>query len=136
MYSTIWRSRSTLPLQTVRRVAQEVFREQKDFFNGGRAALKPLPMATVADRVGVHVATVSRAVAGKYVQTPRGIYPLRMFFAGGTTTAEGEDLAWDAVKAKLQEIIAAEDKAHPLNDDQLVARLEEAGITIARRTAV
>jgi len=119
---------------TVRRVAQEVFREQKDFFEGGRAALKPLPMATVAERVGVHVATVSRAVAGKYVQTPRGIYPLRMFFAGGTTTAAGEDLAWDAVKAKLQEIIASEDKARPLKDDELVEKLAAAGITLARRT--
>ena len=120
--------------QTVRRVAEEVFKVQKAFFEHGPVALKPLPMADVAEKVGVHIATVSRAVAGKYVQTPRGIFPLRMFFSGGTTTESGADLAWDAVKAKLQEIISAEDKARPLNDDQLVEQLNKAGIDIARRT--
>lgn len=119
---------------TVRRVAEEVFAVQKDFFERGPAALKPLPMTDVAERVGVHVATVSRAVAGKYVQTPRGIFPLRMFFSGGTTTDSGTEVAWDAVKAKLQEIVNAEDKAHPLNDDELVDALKAAGIEIARRT--
>jgi len=119
---------------TVRRVVEEVFKVQTDFLTQGPEALKPLPMADVARPVGVHVATVSRAVAGKYVQTPRGIYPLRMFFSGGTTTAEGEDVAWDAVKAKLSEIVEAEDKAQPLNDDQLAQRLAEHGLTIARRT--
>jgi RNA polymerase sigma-54 factor len=120
--------------ETVRRVAIEVFRVQKDFFEHGKTALRSLPMATVADRVGVHVATVSRAVAGKYVQTPRGIYPLRMFFTGGTTTDAGADMAWDAVKAKLRQIVADEDKVKPCNDDELVAELASSGITIARRT--
>jgi len=119
---------------TVLRVAQEVFAVQKEFFEHGPAALKPLPMAVVADKVGVHVATVSRAVAGKHAQTPRGIFPLRIFFSGGKTSSEGEDMAWDAIKARLQEVIDAEDKADPLNDDQLVAKLAEAGISIARRT--
>ena len=91
-------------------------------------------MASVAGAVGVHVATVSRAVAGKFVQTPRGIFPLRMFFSGGTTTAEGQDVAWDAVKAKLREIVDAEDKHHPLSDDQLAVELKNNGMTIARRT--
>ncbi len=120
--------------RTVHRVAEEVFAVQKGFFEGGEAALKPLPMADIAGKVGVHVATVSRAVAGKYVQTPRGIFPLRMFFSGGTTTAGGDNLAWDAVKAKLRDIIDAEDKASPLKDDELVMKLAEAGINIARRT--
>lgn len=119
---------------TVRRVAEEVFEVQKDFLAEGEEALKPLPMVDVAEKVGVHVATVSRAVAGKYVQTPRGIYPLRMFFSGGTRTADGQDLAWDAVKAKLREIVDAEDKSDPLNDDQLAAALKDHGIDIARRT--
>ncbi len=120
--------------QTVRRVAEEVFRSQREFLDDGPEALKPLPMSEVANRVGVHVATVSRAVAGKYVQTPRGIFPLRMFFSGGTTTAGGDDVAWDAVKAKLREIIDNEDKSRPLNDDKLAAELKKHGIDIARRT--
>ena len=119
---------------TIRRVVEAIFEFQTDFLLQGREALKPLPMASVAGSVGVHVATVSRAVAGKYVQTPRGIFPLRMFFSGGTTTAEGDDVAWDAVKAKLQEIVDAEDKHHPLSDDQLAAELKNNGMTIARRT--
>jgi len=119
---------------TVRRVTEEVFKVQRAFLDSGPEALKPLPMADVAAKVGVHVATVSRAVAGKYVQTPRGIFPLRMFFSGGTTTSQGEDVSWDAVKAKLKEIIGSEDKAHPLNDDALAVEMKKRGIDIARRT--
>lgn len=120
--------------ETIRKVIEEVFKVQMDFLQHGESALKPLPMADVAGVVGVHVATVSRAVAGKYVQTQRGIFPLRMFFSGGTTSAQGDDVAWDAVKAKLQEIVDNEDKASPFNDDQLAAELEKHGLTIARRT--
>ena len=120
--------------QTVRRVTGEVFLAQKDFLLQGPEALKPLPMADVASAVGVHVATVSRAVAGTYVQTPRGIFPLRMFFSGGTTTAGGEEVSWDAVRVKLREVIDAEDKTDPLNDDQLVEELKKHGNDIARRT--
>lgn len=119
---------------TIRRVAEAVFDVQRDFLEHGPESLRPLPMAEVANRIGVHVATVSRAVAGKYVQTPRGIFPLRMFFSGGTTTAEGQDVAWDAVKAKLQEVVDAEDKSKPLNDDQLAEALQQRGVKIARRT--
>ena len=119
---------------TLRRVAEEIFRVQKEFLYVGSEALKPLPMADVAERVGVHVATISRTVAGKYAQTPIGIFPLRMFFSGGTKTAGGQDVAWDAIRAKLREIIDAEDKRAPLNDDQIVAELTKHGIRIARRT--
>ncbi len=119
---------------TVRRVAKEIFKVQREFLDIGPEALKPLPMADVAGKVGVHVATVSRAVAGKYVQTPRGIYPLRMFFSGGTTTTDGDDVAWDAVKIKLKEVVDGEDKSRPLNDDQIVNELKKHGIDIARRT--
>jgi RNA polymerase sigma-54 factor len=111
-----------------------VFKVQRKFLDDGPEALKPLPMADIAAKVGVHVATVSRAVAGKYVQTPVGIFPLRMFFSGGTTTADGQDMAWDAVKVKLREIIDAEDKSRPLNDDELAEALKKNGLDIARRT--
>ncbi len=120
--------------ETVRRVAEEVFKVQREFIESGPEALKPLPMADIAQKVGIHVATVSRAVAGKYAQTRRGIFPLRMFFSGGTTNAQGEDVSWDAVKAKLKELVDGEDKSKPLNDDELAEALQDGGVKIARRT--
>lgn len=120
--------------QTVQRVCEEVFAVQREFLLRGPEALRPLPMADIAQKVGVHVATVSRAVSGKYVQTPRGILPLRMFFSGGTKTEGGEDVAWDAVRARLREIVDGEDKLHPLNDDAIAAELARHGLHIARRT--
>ncbi len=91
-------------------------------------------MPRVADQLGVHVATVSRAVAGKYVQTPRGILPLRKFFIGGTQTDSGEEVSWDAIKAAMKEVVDAEDKSKPLSDEAIVKGLKERGIDIARRT--
>jgi RNA polymerase sigma-54 factor len=119
---------------TIFRVTQEVFRVQREFLETGHEALRPLPMAEVAEKVGVHVATVSRAVAEKYVQTPRGIFPLRMFFSGGTRTADGEDVSWGAVQARLREIVENENKSAPLGDEQLADALRAEGIDIARRT--
>jgi len=76
----------------------------------------------------------SRAVSEKWIQTPRGVFPLRRFFSGGTTSAEGEEMSWDAVKEKLKAIIDNEDKKNPLNDDEIVEKLKEQGIELARRT--
>jgi len=119
---------------TLLRVINVVIEAQRDFFEQGPQALKPLPMTLVADQLGIHVATVSRAVSEKYIQTPRGIFPLRMFFSGGTETESGDQMSWAAVQAKLEQIIEEEDKAKPYNDDQLVVQLKEKGIEIARRT--
>jgi len=92
-------------------------------------------MSKVADHVGVHLATVSRAVAAKYVQCSWGILPLRKFFSGGMEDVNGQAHSWEAIRIKLQQIINAEDKTKPLSDDQIRVKLTEAGITnIARRT--
>jgi RNA polymerase sigma-54 factor len=91
-------------------------------------------MQQIADRIGMHVTTVSRAVDDKWLQTPRGLHPLRRFFVGGTTSADGDEVAWDTVRLKLQEIIDAEPKDDPYCDDALVEELGKRGITVARRT--
>ncbi len=120
--------------RTLLRVVKSVVEAQREFFDYGPQALKPLPMTQVADQLGIHVATVSRAVSEKYLQTPRGIVPLRKFFTGGTQTDEGEDVSWDAIKAALKDVIEAEDKAKPLSDEALAEELKKRGLEIARRT--
>jgi len=119
---------------TIMRVIRAVVDAQREFFDKGPEHLKPLPMISVADQLGIHVATVSRAVSEKWIQTPRGVFPLRKFFSGGTQSADGEDMSWDAVKEKLKAIIDTEDKHNPLNDDEIVDKLREQGIELARRT--
>jgi RNA polymerase sigma-54 factor len=91
-------------------------------------------MQQIADKIGVHVTTISRAVDDKWISTPRGIFPLKRFFKGGTTTADGEEMAWDTIKQKLSELIAREDKKEPLSDEEIVKAFEKDGIKIARRT--
>jgi len=119
---------------TLTKVARAIVEHQKEFLDKGPEAIEPLKMQQIADKVGVHVTTVSRAVDEKWIQTPRGIFPLRRFFCGGTTSADGEEVAWDAVRLKLQEIVDSEDKQHPWSDDQLVLQLAAHGLTVARRT--
>jgi len=119
---------------TLLRVIRVVVDAQRDYFDFGPTSLRPLPMTQVADQIGVHVATVSRAVSDKYLQTPRGIVPLRSFFTGGLATESGEDMSYDAVKASLREIVDSEDPKKPLSDDALASALKERGIEIARRT--
>ena len=119
---------------TLSRVAQAIVDHQVKFLDDGPEHIVPLKMQQVADTVGVHVTTVSRAVDDKWVQTPRGIFPLRRFFVGGTQRADGEDVAWDKIRLKLQEVIDQEDKSKPLSDDDLVSALATHGLTVARRT--
>ena len=121
---------------TLLRVVRVVLARQRDFFDHGPQHLKPLPMTEVADQLGVHVATVSRAVAEKWIQAPRGVFALRRFFSGGLENEEGEDRSWEAVKEMLREIVEGEDKNSPLNDQALADRLAEKGVKIARRTVV
>ncbi|MGI9457248.1 MAG: RNA polymerase factor sigma-54, partial [Aeoliella sp.] len=119
---------------TISRVSQAIVDHQTRFLDEGPEFIEPLKMQQIADKVGVHVTTVSRAVDDKWIQTPRGIFPLKRFFVGGTTSADGEEVAWDRVRLKLQEIVDNEDKTKPLSDDALVAELAGHGITVARRT--
>jgi RNA polymerase sigma-54 factor len=92
-------------------------------------------MAQVAETLGIHVSTVSRAIADKWAQTPRGIFPLKFFFTGGTSTDEGESLARASIKQLVHRIVEEEDKQNPLSDEEIAGRLKEQhGLDIARRT--
>lgn len=115
-------------------VAKAVVEAQRDFLDQGEQHLKVLRMSELAQRFNCDPSTISRTVDEKYIQTPRGVFPLRKFFTGGTEGGDGEALGWDSIKAKVQEIISAEDKKFPLNDDEIVDALRRQGIDIKRRT--
>lgn len=120
---------------TLKRIAERIFARQKGFLDDGVRALQPLRMQEIADEVGVHISTVSRAVSGKYAQTPRGSFALKYFFTGGTQREGGEVESQTAIKQRIAELVAKEDRANPLSDDQLAALLEQTEkIKIARRT--
>ena len=119
---------------TLAKVTRAIIQHQRAFLDKGPEHIEPLKMQQIADQVGVHVTTVSRAVEKKWVQTPRGIFPLKRFFGGGTQTATGEEVAWETIKQKLLEIIGNEDKSNPLSDEDLVDKLSESGYPVARRT--
>jgi RNA polymerase sigma-54 factor len=119
---------------TLAKVTRAIIKHQTAFLDRGPEHIEPLKMQQIADLVGVHVTTVSRAVDDKWVQTPRGIFPLKRFFGGGTHTSTGEEVAWETIKQKLLEIVANEDKSNPLSDEDLVNKLQESGYPVARRT--
>jgi RNA polymerase sigma-54 factor len=121
-------------MNTIYRIAVEIVRIQTDFFDHGVSMLKPLNMKTVAALLEVHETTISRAVAGKYMQTPQGQLSMKYFFKPGLKTASGEDISNESVKAALAEIVRREDKKKPYSDAKLVTLLEEQGTKIARRT--
>ncbi len=120
---------------TLERIAHSIFRHQRHFLDQGMSGLAALRMQEVADEIGVHISTVSRGVSGKYAQTPRGIYPLKFFFTGGTQMESGQVASQVSIKERIRELVGQEDTAHPLSDDQIAALLEEKdGVKIARRT--
>lgn len=120
---------------TLLRIATVIFHRQRPFLERGLSALQPLRMQEVADEVGVHISTVSRAVSGKYAQTPRGIFPLKFFFTGGTQTGSGEVASQVSVQQLVKELVDQEDPESPLSDDQLAELLaQRSDIRIARRT--
>ncbi|MCL2709914.1 MAG: RNA polymerase factor sigma-54 [Planctomycetaceae bacterium] len=120
---------------TLLRVSQAMVDHQVEFFDKGQHALKPLKMQQIADQVGMHVTTVSRACDEKWVASPQGVFPLRRLFVGGIASVDNEDaVASDVVRLKLQAIIDNEDKKNPFSDDAIVKMLEADGTQVARRT--
>jgi RNA polymerase sigma-54 factor len=120
--------------KTIHKIASEIVDSQMEFLEHGVSHLKPLTMAEVADKVGVHETTVSRAVNGKYMKTPLGLFELKYFFTPGIKMADGSQVSNMTVKDILAALVAAEDDSKPLSDQELVEQLKEKGINIARRT--
>ena len=119
---------------TLFRVANRVVEHQQEFFEHGPSHLKPLKMQDVADDLEIHVSTVSRAISDKYIQTPRGVLPLKFFFTGSIDKKDGDNESRVTVQERIQEIIAQEDKQNPLSDDDIAVKLKQLGLAIARRT--
>jgi RNA polymerase sigma-54 factor len=120
--------------QTIERIAREIVRVQEDFFEHGVFQLKPLTMTQIADVVGVHETTVSRAIANKYMRTPHGVYEMKFFFTPGYQADSGASVSNKSVKEMIADLAIMEDKASPLSDQEIVAKLQKKGLKVARRT--
>lgn len=119
---------------TIYKVVESILKFQIDFFNIGEKGLKPLTLKEVADDIGVHESTVSRATNGKYVQTPRGLYELKFFFSSGLSSNRGGDVSSTSIKSVIRDIIEEENIRKPYSDQQISNILKEKGISISRRT--
>ena len=120
--------------QTMLKVMNYIVERQREFFEKGVQYLKPLTLREVAEVINMHESTVSRVTNEKYVQTPRGVLPLKFFFSSGLATTDGEDVSARGIKAQLQKLVEDEDPKHPLTDQAIVNILRESGVQIARRT--
>ncbi len=120
--------------QTMLKVMNFIVDRQRDFFEKGIEYLKPLTLREVAEVINMHESTVSRVTNEKYVQTPRGVLPLKFFFSSALSTASGEDASARSIRAKLEKMVSEENSAKPLTDQQIVHLFQEQGIQIARRT--
>ncbi|MDB6037220.1 MAG: polymerase, sigma 54 subunit, RpoN [Verrucomicrobiales bacterium] len=120
--------------QTILNIGTEIVKRQAEFMEKGVAFLKPMTMVQVAEVVGVHETTVSRAVSGKYIQTPQGIFEMKYFFTSGIKTSSGVGMSNTSVKDMINEMISKESPAKPLSDEELVKMVAEKGVVIARRT--
>src|SRR5467141_4011908 len=120
--------------QTISNIAHEIVKRQRDFFDKGSAFLKPMTMVQIADAVGVHETTVSRAISGKYMSTPQGVFEMKYFFTPGYQTATGESMSNTSVKEAILDLVKSEEGGAPLSDKEIVEILSKRGIPIARRT--
>ncbi len=120
--------------QTISRIAREIIIVQEEFLEVGVSKLRPLTMAEIANKLGIHETTVSRAIANKYMQTPRGTYEMKYFFTPGFKTADGTLVSNKTIKDRIQHLVQNEDLTSPLSDQQMVDLLKEQGTKVARRT--
>jgi RNA polymerase sigma-54 factor len=120
--------------QTILNIANEIVKRQHEFLENGTAFLKPMTMAQIAETVGVHETTVSRAISGKYMATPQGVFEMKYFFTPGYQTAGGASLSNTSVKESISELVRNEGTRNPLSDKEIVEILSDRGIPIARRT--
>lgn len=120
--------------QTISNIAHEIVARQKEFLEKGSAALKPMTMVQIAEAVGVHETTVSRAISGKYISTPQGVFEMKYFFTPGYQTSGGESMSNTSVKEAIGDLVKGEDTKNPLSDKEIVEILSSRGIPIARRT--
>jgi len=120
--------------QTISNIAHEIVARQREFLDRGPVALKPMTMVQIAEIVGVHETTVSRAISGKYIATPQGVFEMKYFFTPGYQTAGGETMSNTSVKGAIGELVKDEDSKNPLSDKEIVEVLSTRGIPIARRT--
>jgi RNA polymerase sigma-54 factor len=120
--------------QTMLKVMNYIVERQREFFEKGVQFLKPLTLREVAEVINMHESTVSRVTNEKYVQTPRGVLPLKFFFSSGLSTSGGEDVSARGIKAQIQKLVDEEDAKHPLTDQAIVNILKDTGVQIARRT--
>jgi len=135
MRSAVWLIKSLDQRQrTIYKVAESIVMHQKEFLDNGIEFLRPLVLRDVANDIGMHESTVSRVVSNKYMQTPRGILPMKYFFHTGIDSSEGEDVSSLSIKNKISKMISDEDPKKPLSDAKLMQRLRNEGIQIARRT--
>ncbi len=135
MNSAVWLIRSIEQRkQTIIKVATAIVDYQREYFDKGEHFLKPLTLKQIADSVGVHESTVSRAINGKYMQTGRGVLEMKYFFTSGVKSEGGEDLSSNSIKAKIKEIVGREDSKKPFSDQRIMDLLNEEGIDISRRT--
>lgn len=130
-----WFMRSLLSRnETLLKVAGKIVELQRGFLEHGDVAMKPLVLSDIAEAVGLHESTVSRATTQKYMHTPRGVYELKYFFSAHVATAEGGECSSTAIKAHIKSLIGNEDARKPLSDSKLCSKLEEQGLIVARRT--
>jgi RNA polymerase sigma-54 factor len=119
---------------TIVRTCESIVRRQEEFLERGVEGLRPMMIKEVAEEIGVHPSTVSRAVANKYAHTAQGVYELRFFFSEGVNGPEGGDLPLPLLKRRVKKLIEEEDPRKPWTDDHLAAELQRQGIQVTRRT--